>query len=86
VNVYPFIEAEKSSGRNISWACVLLLVSRAAYYSHRTGLSVRTREDVELTAEIKTVHEVSNGSYGSPRVHIELVAPATATAANGWPG
>jgi transposase InsO family protein len=74
VNVYPFIEAEKSSGHNVSRACVLLQVSRAAYYTHRTGPSVRAREDIELTAEIKAAHEASNGSYGSPRVHAELIA------------
>jgi transposase InsO family protein len=74
VNVYPFIEAEKTSGRNVLRACVLLQVSRAAYYHHRTGPSARAREDVELTAEIKAVHEASNGSYGSPRVHAELAA------------
>jgi hypothetical protein len=28
--VYPFIEAEKKGRRNVSWACVLLKVSRGA--------------------------------------------------------
>ena len=73
MNVYPFIEAEKAGGHHVARACVLLQVSRAAYYHHRTGPSVRAQADVELTAEIAAVHAASNGSYGSPRVHAELV-------------
>jgi hypothetical protein len=37
VNVYPFIEAEKAQQRNVKRACVLLEVSRAAYYAQRLG-------------------------------------------------
>jgi hypothetical protein len=39
VSVYPFIEAEKCNSRagqagNVARACVLLKVSRSAYYAH----------------------------------------------------
>ena len=32
VNVFPFIEAEKAERRNVAKACVLLEVSRSAFY------------------------------------------------------
>jgi hypothetical protein len=37
VNVYPFIEAEKQDSGNVTRACELLKVSRAAFYAHRAG-------------------------------------------------
>ena len=72
MNVYPFIEAEKSGRRNVKRACVLLKVSRAAFYADRAGPSQRERADAELTDAILAVHEESGGSYGAPRVHAEL--------------
>jgi transposase InsO family protein len=76
VNVYPFIEAEKVSATgNVTRACALLEVSRAAYYTHRRGeLSPRACEDAVLLEEITQVHAESNGTYGAPRVHAELAA------------
>jgi len=74
VNVYPFIEAEnaRDSG-NVKRACELLKVSRAAYYTHRTaGPSARVRVDATLTEKIIEVHDESNGTYGTPRIHAEL--------------
>jgi len=74
VNVYPFIEAEKSKQCNVARACVLLKVSRSAFYAHRTAApSQRERDDAELTDAILAVYEESDGTYGSPRVHAELV-------------
>ena len=72
MTVYPFIEAEKAGRRNVSRACVLLKVSRAAFYSHLAGPSQRKQEDAELTGQIQAVHEESGGRYGAPRVHAEL--------------
>jgi transposase InsO family protein len=73
VNVYPFIEAEKSNGANVARACALLQVSRAAYYAHRNpGHSERQRTDAELTEAIQVVHTESRGTYGAPRIHAEL--------------
>jgi transposase InsO family protein len=72
VNIYPFIEAEKTGGHNVSRACALLQVSRAAYYTHRTGPSARQRADAELTAQITAAHDESKGTYGAPRIHAEL--------------
>jgi putative transposase len=74
VNVYPFIEAENAAeGGNVKRACTLLKISRAAYYTHRTTEpSARARQDIELTEEIVAIHDESNGTYGTPRLHAEL--------------
>jgi putative transposase len=85
VNVYPFIEAEKAGGHNVSRACALLEVSRAAYYTRRAGPSPRAQEDAELTERIIAVHDASAGTYGAPRVHAELRCEAGGTPASGSP-
>jgi transposase InsO family protein len=73
VNVYPFIEAEKAQQRSVKRACVLLEVSRAAYYAYRAdSVSVRQRTDDELTDHIRQAHQASKGRYGAPRIHAEL--------------
>jgi transposase InsO family protein len=70
--VYPFIEAEYAGRRNIKRACELLKVSRSAYYT-RDRKSPRERVDEQLTKKIVEVHAASNGTYGAPRIHAELV-------------
>jgi transposase InsO family protein len=72
VNIYPFIEAEKAGRRNVTRACALLKVSRAAFYAHLRGPSRRGRADAELAIQIQAVHEESKGRYGAPRIHAEL--------------
>ncbi len=73
MNVYPFIEAEKRERRNVSRACALLKVSRAAYYAARDGQpSARQAGDAQLLKQITAVHEKSKGRYGAPRVHAVL--------------
>ena len=68
MNVYPFIEAEKSQRRNVKRACVLLKVSRSAFYTDRTaGPSQRERDDAELTDAIVAVYDESDGTYGARR-------------------
>jgi transposase InsO family protein len=75
VNVYPFIEAEKTGGGNVHRACALLKISRSAYYTHRaTGPTARARQDADLTAQVVAIHDQSRGTYGAPRVHAELRA------------
>jgi transposase InsO family protein len=75
VNVYPFIEAEKSQRRNVKRACELLKVSRSAYYAaRRDEPSDRARQNAELAARVKAAHGESKGRYGSPRVHAALRA------------
>jgi hypothetical protein len=66
VNVYPFIEAEKTAWRTVKPACELLQVSRSAYY-HATGRgSALSRTDAALTARIIEAHQMSKGTYGAP--------------------
>lgn len=58
MRLYPFIEAEKPQGSNVNRACERLKVSRSAFYAARgDGPSSREWEDVELAAQVKTVHE-----------------------------
>jgi hypothetical protein len=72
VKVHPFIEAEKVAGNSAERACRLLEVSRSAFYARRNSASKRSVADATLTAEIRRIHAVSGGTYGSPRVHAEL--------------
>lgn len=73
MTVYPFIEAEKVAARNVARACVLLEVSRSAYYAQRDSTpSARELEEVELTEAIVRLHAASDGVYGSPKVHDAL--------------
>jgi transposase InsO family protein len=88
VNVYPFIEAEKQNSRtgpdgqrvlgNVARACVLLKVSRSAYYAHAAaqaaGGTRRQREDAELVERIRHHHARSKGRNGAPRIHADLAS------------
>jgi transposase InsO family protein len=73
VNLYPFIEAEKTQQRTLKRACELLEVSRAAYYANRADSpSTRQLVDQELTEHIRQAHQRSKGRYGAPRIHAQL--------------
>ena len=72
MRVYPFIEAEKAGRRNVSRACALLKVSRAAFYAWLSGRSQREQDDAELAGQIQAVHQESRGRCGAPRIHAEL--------------
>lgn len=55
--------------------CRVLGVSRSAYYTWcNRKPSDRAKENERLAAKITEVHKDSRGTYGSPRVHAELVA------------
>jgi len=69
MNVYPFIEAEKVSQGCVRRTCLLLKVSRAAYYRWSSaGPSERAARDEELLEAITAAHKASRGTYGSPRI------------------
>jgi putative transposase len=71
---FAFVE-EKKAEYQISQMCRVLDVSRAGYYAWSTRPeSQRTRDDRRLTVLVRSAHEESRGTYGSPRVHAELVA------------
>jgi transposase InsO family protein len=70
----PFIEAEEVAGHSVKHCCDLFEVSRAAYYERRRAVpSLRELGDVTLTEKIVAIHTESNGTYGSPRMHRELL-------------
>jgi transposase InsO family protein len=75
VRLDGFIEAEEVAGHSVKHACELFEVSRAAYYQRKTNVpSPREVSDGGLLEQIRQVHDDSDGTYGSPRVHHELLA------------
>jgi putative transposase len=73
VKMDVFIEAEEAEGHSIKRCCELLEVSRAAFYQRRKHEpSARALADAELLELIREIHDTSDGTYGSPRVHHEL--------------
>jgi putative transposase len=74
VKLDRFIEAEEVAGRSVKHACDMFEVSRAAYYQRKKNVpSAREVSDAELVEKIRQVHDDSDGTYGSPRVHWELL-------------
>jgi putative transposase len=55
--------------------CRVLGVSPSGYYAwrHRKP-SARARKDAELSEKIRSSHQASRGTYGSPRMHADLAA------------
>jgi transposase InsO family protein len=69
MSVYPFIEAEKVSERNVASACALMEVSRSAFYGwHHHQPGPRALEDAKLGAKIVEIHAKSRATYGAPRI------------------
>lgn len=55
--------------------CKVLDVSTSGYYAWRKRPpSARTRTDQRLIEQIRQIHAVSRGTYGAPRVHVQLRA------------
>jgi len=55
--------------------CRMLDVSPSGYYAWRNrGPSARTTADDALKERIRAIHEGSRGTYGTPRIHAELLA------------
>lgn len=73
MSVYPFIAAEKVAAGNAARACLLLDVSRSAYYQWSQQIpSPHARRDAQLGERIAGIHQESRGTYGAPRVHRQL--------------
>ena len=71
---YACIEANRRAFK-VGMMCRVVGVARSGYYAWRSrGLSARAQANVALEKEIRAVHEQSRRTYGSPRVHRELVA------------
>lgn len=62
----------------VALMCRVLRVSRSGYYAwcrrSALGSGARQQQDQQLTEQIRTIHEQSRGTYGSPRIHAELQA------------
>jgi len=73
---YPFIKDEEQQGRfPIGALCRAMRVSRTGYHRWRNRQPCRrNREEVELLIHIKASHKESKETYGSPRVHQDLLA------------
>lgn len=73
---YRCVDDQKAAGLPVTAACEAAGVSASAYYSwrHNTaqGPSQRERDDAELLAEIRRIHDESGGTYGAPRVSMQL--------------
>ena len=71
---YACIEAQRSRHAVVT-LCRVLLVSKAGFYAWRERApSARMRANAQLAIAIRAVHRRSRHTYGSPRVHAELVA------------
>ena len=71
---FEFIVAEKANFP-IAFMCRQLEVSTSGFYaSCERPASARSIANKRLAVKVKAVHAKSRGSYGSPRVHAELVA------------
>ena len=73
---YRFVDSQKADGFPVAAACQAAGVSTSAYYDWRRAQesepSPCQQAEAALLAEIRTVHESSGGTYGSPRVHAQL--------------
>ena len=82
---FEFVRAHRATHR-IATLCRVLGVWPSGYYAWRQqALSARARADVTLSAQIQAIHTRSHGTYGVPRVHAELAAEASASAASASP-
>lgn len=71
---FAFIEAEKAR-YPVTVLCRVMAVSTSGYYAWRNRRpSARAVRDLELSQKIVAFHKASNGRYGSPRIHTDLLA------------
>ncbi len=70
---YRWIHAEKADFP-VAVMCRALKVSRSGYYDWaKRDPSQRAQRDAELKAKVIDIHKASRGTYGSPRIHAELL-------------
>jgi putative transposase len=71
---YPFIAAEKAN-YPVSVLCHVLRVSTSGFYTWlKRSPSMRAKVTAKLRLAIKAAFDESRRTYGSPRIHRELVA------------
>jgi putative transposase len=70
---FGFIEAEKASFP-INRMCRVLCVSQSGFFAWQERPACRRQQqDMVYLAHIRTAFTLSNGTYGSPRMHRDLV-------------
>ncbi|MBY0138594.1 IS3 family transposase, partial [Paracoccus yeei] len=70
---FAFIDAEKASFP-ISRMCHVLGVSQSGFFAWQERPACRhQQQDMVYLAHIRTAFALSNGTYGSPRMHRDLV-------------
>ncbi len=73
---YRYVDFQKADGFPVAAACEAAEVSTSAYYAWKAreqrGPGDAEREEQRLLAEIRTIHEESRQTYGSPRMTAEL--------------
>ncbi|MEE9206353.1 MAG: IS3 family transposase [Acidimicrobiia bacterium] len=74
--LYRFVDQQKAAAFPVECICQVAGVSTSAYYhwkQHRDGIStIGELAERRLVKEIEDIWEESDGTYGSPRVTIEL--------------
>lgn len=74
---YRWVAARKAEGFPITMAARIAQVSRQAYYDWRARVAAGPTDaelaEVELVALMREIHTEFDRSYGSPRMHAELV-------------
>ena len=69
---YQFID-EHHHLFSIGHMCRVLGVSESGYYNRNTrGESQRKQDDKRILEYVENIYTMSNGTYGSPRIHKEL--------------
>jgi putative transposase len=67
----------------VSAMCRVLGVTRSGFYARqKRPRPARAKSDAQLAATVAAVHLRSRRTYGSPRVHRELLARGCASARN----
>ena len=72
--LYRFIDAQKAEGFPVRMVCSVMGVSPSAYYAyrHRPRSGPAQVAEAALVDEIRRIWADSDGTYGSPRVCVEL--------------
>jgi putative transposase len=79
---YAFIRSNREHFK-ISRMCDVLGVSTSGYYDWRDRPeSARSQENRRLTSKIRQFHQASRKTYGSPRIHRDLLACGEAVSVN----
>jgi putative transposase len=79
---HQFIDAQSHS-YDVRTLCKALDVSRSGYYAARRRLpSLSSLRRSGLTSQIRTIHDASRHTYGSPRVHAELFSQGVSCCRN----